>query len=122
MEQFKAGAKLVDAIAAENKKLKNQQAEMARKAAAGEDTAPANSPEPKKTDPAEQEFSDKQKAPEKPDDDGSNATEKFMAITRKYADTHKCKMSEAVSKCTVTHRKEHQAMLDENTVTEERRR
>ena len=120
VEQFKAGAKLVEAIAAENKKLKAQQSELTKNAAGNQGNQQQQTEN--NVDPAVQEFSDKQKPPEKSADDGTNATEKFMAIARAYAEEHKCKMSDAASSCSVSHRKEYQAMLDENTVTEERLR
>jgi len=124
VEQFKAGVSMTEAIAAENKKLKAQQAERAKNAAGEQQQQQQQQQQQtgEKVDPAVQEFSDQQKPPEKPADEKTNTTEKFMGIARAYAEQHKCKVSEAISKCTVTHRKEHQAMLDENTVVEERRR
>jgi len=120
VEQFKAGASLTDATVAENQKLKAEMAAAAELAAKKPPEKKGETEE--KVDPAAQEFSDNQdkKPPVKSEAGDGDPSEKFMGIAREYAKTHECKLSKAVSFCSVSHPTEHQAMLDANTITKTR--
>ena len=80
VEQFRAGAKLDDAVRAQNTKLKEANKKLAEKAAENSQTQSTET----KVDPADQEFSDDpKKTPAKPKADTEEAWRKEFADSAK---------------------------------------